>query len=717
MTQFLKSSARRATPFVYGLITILTLWLGGTAQAQTMLFDSSVSSKSPAKLSRSIVNNDPAAFRATLSDSELKDETYLIRYLDKTVRVSRATALRQQAAQNDLGGLIPFAFQDARGSLVFDTVDGKITGARLHDVDNRQVFEATIEANGQLAFHAKDLNRHICVDLIKPQFTQSAGSPDIALTPNLISDNPSTLTLGQMQSLESLPGSDKVLFIDYWGGVVSGKAWNFDFNGGADIPYDPFDTSGNVNDFTPGELAVMYTGWADVAEDYAPFDINVTTNETIFNNTLDENRARLIVTPTIAWFDPSGQTGGVAYVGVFGSTDDYYSVGWSWSDSFLSIGHTNSHEAGHNMGLIHDGFDNGNPSDGNLSLSEQYYQGHGNWAPIMGGSFLKSYVQWSQGEYTGAQQYVFNRVTRVYDPIPGQQNDLAILNSVLGQVSDSVGDTEPTAKPLDISGDEFVGLIRPAGLSSDVDLFRIGQRGTSDVSITVRPLFEGLGFGTGSNLSMKVTLTRDDGSLVAMENPSGDPSTNKLEFNAELTPDDYFLRIENMSFDTSANSGFSEYANGGLYEVTVSGGFLAAEPDLIPLNESITPGTVGAGSSDNVTLSAAVTNVGFQTATNYTVTFYQSTDETISTADTPLAPSQASTGSLATSDTSPSYQHVLSSIPQEPGTYYYGMCVSASNPAEVNTANNCSTALRLVVGDDFCFPLVAGVGNVALICL
>jgi hypothetical protein len=54
-----------------------------------------------------------------------------------------------------------------------------------------------------------------------------------------------------------------------------------------------------------------------------------------------------------------------------------------------------SHEAGHNMGLSHDG-----------TASVGYYQGHGSgatgWAPIMGVGYYQALVQWSKGEYSGA---------------------------------------------------------------------------------------------------------------------------------------------------------------------------------------------------------------------------------------------------------------------------------------------------------------------------
>ena len=51
-----------------------------------------------------------------------------------------------------------------------------------------------------------------------------------------------------------------------------------------------------------------------------------------------------------------------------------------------------SHEAGHNMGLSHDG-----------TSTAAYYGGQGSgatgWAPIMGVGYYKNLSQWSKGEY------------------------------------------------------------------------------------------------------------------------------------------------------------------------------------------------------------------------------------------------------------------------------------------------------------------------------
>ena len=62
-----------------------------------------------------------------------------------------------------------------------------------------------------------------------------------------------------------------------------------------------------------------------------------------------------------------------------------------------TMGEAASHEAGHTFGLSHDGG----------SVSPNYYDGHGAWAPIMGRPIdpARPVTQWSRGEYSGANNY------------------------------------------------------------------------------------------------------------------------------------------------------------------------------------------------------------------------------------------------------------------------------------------------------------------------
>ena len=87
------------------------------------------------------------------------------------------------------------------------------------------------------------------------------------------------LPLGQTFQLHSLPGASKVIYLDFDGHVTSGTYWNSNFNGGADIVSLPYDFNGNTGSFSNDELSRIQRIWARVAEDYAIYNIDVTTED------------------------------------------------------------------------------------------------------------------------------------------------------------------------------------------------------------------------------------------------------------------------------------------------------------------------------------------------------------------------------------------------------------------------------------------------------
>lgn len=83
-----------------------------------------------------------------------------------------------------------------------------------------------------------------------------------------------------------------MIFLDFDGHVVSGTAWN---SGGASTYHArPFSSDSDYQSFSGTELAQIAEIWHRVAEDYAAFDVDVTTQEpAIFDN----NTAGVVITP------------------------------------------------------------------------------------------------------------------------------------------------------------------------------------------------------------------------------------------------------------------------------------------------------------------------------------------------------------------------------------------------------------------------------------
>ncbi len=198
--------------------------------------------------------------------------------------------------------------------------------------------------------------------------------------------------------LNSRPGSPHTIYLDFDGETVANSAWNVGRANPKTVP--AYDSDGNPGAFSATEEQTIRNVWQAVAEDWAPFDVNVTTQRPASNDAFIRNTPSDNVFGAIAVITPDRWTctscGGVAYVDImdpFAPASMYYQYAWvfptsGWSSS--SIANVISHEVGHNFGLSHDGLN-----------GSEYYGGTGSWGPIMGNPG-RTYVQWSKGEYAGA---------------------------------------------------------------------------------------------------------------------------------------------------------------------------------------------------------------------------------------------------------------------------------------------------------------------------
>ena len=122
-------------------------------------------------------------------------------------------------------------------------------------------------------------------------------------------------------------------------------------------------------------------------------------------------------------------------------------------------------------------------------------------------------------------------------------------------------------------------------------------------------------------------------------------------------------------------------------KVTVT---IAQYPDL-EVETTVSDETPETGAS--FTLSATVSNAGDGESPATTLTYYQSTDATITTADTSVGTDDV--GVLSASGTSE--QSISLTAPSSPATYYYGACVDAAD--ESDTTNNCSDSVQVTVSE------------------
>ena len=100
----------------------------------------------------------------------------------------------------------------------------------------------------------------------------------------------------------------------------------------------------------------------------------------------------------------------------------------------------------------------------------------------------------------------------------------------------------------------------------------------------------------------------------------------------------------------------------------------------------------GPAAGATFTLSAVVRNAGRKASAAMTLRFYQSTDETVTPADTEVG----TTAVPALAASARSSRSLDLTAPPTPGTYYYGACVKTVS-GESATANNCSPSVPITV--------------------
>lgn len=513
-----------------------------------------------------------------------------------------------------------------------------------------KIYQALLDGHGSGELIRQNPHQYFCIDL--PRLERAALSGDIP-TPIQLSQTPE---IAELQQLQSKPAASNVLFLNYWGGTLSQTIWNEDYNNNEDIIYTPFSHDADATLFSQIDRYLMWLGWREVVEDYAPFDVNITTDIAVYNGASSENRSMIIATTSDAWF---GSAGGVANLDSFGNNAS--GIGWAWNNDGDAFGQTMAHEAGHQMNLSHDG-----------ASGTQYYAGHGDWGPIMGAPFGKRYVQWSKGEYLNAYNV---------------EDDLQIIGLKLGADLDLVGDTEAGA--MQISSSAYIeGQIQPLGLGGgmDTDVYRFNLSTNENVMIDIAPLLGAEAEDYGSNLSLDAQLT-DGVQILAQSVLSSEPMSNILFFDAALAAGSYYLVITALTPDADWLSGFGEYGNGGIYSISMSSS--AIESDL---SASVTASDREVYIGQLLDFTAWVQNIGNDASGGSVLKFYESTDAVISSADKQLLTRNISSLNSLESD----FLEVQLEASDVVGTVYYGVCVDPVI-SETVIANNCSSAVPVLI--------------------
>ena len=423
-------------------------------------------------------------------------------------------------------------------------------GGRLPAVAERNSLSAA-ELRSNL-LHDKSLfvdadNHLLYVDPPAPPVLRSRRDP---IPTRAVPDPSSALTL------HSRPGSRRVVYLDFDGQMISGTGWNTKTAGACYA--DPYNTDANPAAFSTAELTAIAGVWARVTEDYASMDVDVTTADpgvdAITRSSPEDIRygTRVVVTRSLSPC-PNGKSlyaslcasgcGGMAYVGVFDQTSNHahYQPAFVFQNGVgggqKNVAEVSSHEAGHNVGLSHDG-----------TAASGYYSGHGSWAPIMGVGYYRAITQWSKGEYAGANQ---------------TQDDFAVMrtNGAL-PLTDDYPETVPAALRAGVSR---IGIISSR---ADVDVFRITLAQPMTVTIAATPA------STSPDLDIALTL-RGFGSDIVSNPPSGSTTADvatglDASLTTRLPSGTYTVRIDGVGAGNPLDTGYSDYASVGAYTVSLT---------------------------------------------------------------------------------------------------------------------------------------------------
>ncbi|MDQ6888987.1 MAG: T9SS type A sorting domain-containing protein [Bacteroidota bacterium] len=337
--------------------------------------------------------------------------------------------------------------------------------------------------------------------------------------------------------LSSFPSARATIFLDFDGQTVVSSAWN---NGNTLVCA--------ASGFTDTQITEIFNR---VSEDYRPFNINITTDSTIFLAAPLAQRIRIIVTPTSSWYTG---VGGISYTGSFTWGDD--TPGFVFPDRLANspkiVAECCTHESGHTVGLSHQ-----SSYSNTCTLVNTYNAGVGTgeigWAPVMGNSYYKNLTGWNNG------------------PTPSgctiAQDNLSIITTQNGFTyrTDDYSD-DPNSNPalITISNQAFSinGIITTP---ADKDAFKFVFAANGTLHLNAIPFSVGANLD-GADLDIKLTLL--NASLQTIKTYDI-PTLLNATIDTALNAGTYYVTLQG-----TGNANTTNYGSLGSY--TVSGTFVEA---------------------------------------------------------------------------------------------------------------------------------------------
>lgn len=350
----------------------------------------------------------------------------------------------------------------------------------------------------------------------------------------------------QVPVLNSFPSASATILLDFDGMYVTGTVWNFS---------GPF--SANTSGLTNDQVTEVFNR---VAEDYRPFNINITTEEAKYTAAPASSRMRVIITSSYEWYGSGA--GGVAYVNSFkwGDGTPCFVFSSLFGYNVKNIAEAVSHEAGHTVGLRHQ-----STYDGACFKTSEYNWGQGTgeigWAPIMGAGYNQNMTVWHNGPNSFGCASI--------------QSDLDVITSSyngFGYRSDDNGNNFGAATSLsfDMAGQFTInGVVER---TTDIDYYEFNLPEFGNFTLDAIPYNVGTG-NAGSDLDMNVVIYDQYFNALGTYNPGNQLSSL---IDTILSAGTYYISVNG-----DGNMYATEYGSLGSY--SLQAGFV--DGTLLPIQD------------------------------------------------------------------------------------------------------------------------------------
>ena len=330
--------------------------------------------------------------------------------------------------------------------------------------------------------------------------------------------------------LHSRPGAGYTIFIDFDGGTIENTTWNA-ASGAATLQAAPYNTDGKPETFSAAEVDEIVDIWRRVAEDFAPFEVDVTTEDP---GTRGPKIAWILVTDSKAGDDglPEPDADSVAYINALGTAiTTYYTPAFVYHNNLAAsnrVAGAVSHGTGHLVGLSHDVAAAGSGP---------------NWGAIMGLLEHEGRItQWSKGSSSASAN---------------PQDDISILMGRLGLRNDDHDDSRyDSGTPLQFDARGNITAVQQGGNNhgviedrDDVDVFAFGV-GAGTLDILVAPQVPAAA-NDAANLDIQVSLYDASGKRIWRQDARNDVA---VRLKKKLPAGRYKLEVTGVGPDAGYGS-------------------------------------------------------------------------------------------------------------------------------------------------------------------